>query len=110
VDLSMSARREHEFVILEPVGSLDLHTVGTFRDVLTQWLDAGQVHLVVDLDRVSFMDSSGLGVLVGGFKKARAHHGSLQLLCRSGSLPLVITVTGLDTVFRIHESLDFLTN
>src|SRR4051812_3343235 len=77
VSLPVTARREGELVILEPVGELDVYTAGDLRATLTDLVGQGHVQLVVDLDAVTFMDSSGLDVLVGALKSARARGGSL---------------------------------
>jgi anti-sigma B factor antagonist len=55
---------------------------------------------------VEFLDSTGLGVLVGGLKKVRAHDGSLQLVCSQERLLKIFRITGLAKVFVIHESAD----
>ena len=58
------------------------------------------------MEAVEFLDSTGLGVLVGGLKKVRAHDGSLQLICNQDRLLKIFRITGLAKVFTIHESAD----
>jgi anti-sigma B factor antagonist len=106
VSVPVTSRRERELVILQPVGELDVYTGADLRDTLTDLVSQGHVHLVVDLDAVTFMDSTGLDVLVGGLKSARARGGSLQIVCRHARILRVFTMTGLHTLFHIHESLD----
>ena len=60
--------------------------------------------LVIDMEAVEFLDSTGLGVLVGGLKKVRAHDGSLQLVCTQDRLLKIFRITGLAKVFVIHDS------
>ena len=67
---------------------------------------AGNYDIVIDLERVEFLDSTGLGVLVGGLKKVRAHDGSLQLVCNQDRLLKIFRITGLAKVFTIHASAD----
>ena len=55
---------------------------------------------------VDFLDSTGLGVLVGGLKRARSHEGSLQLVCDQEKILKVFRITGLTKVFPIHASLE----
>jgi anti-sigma B factor antagonist len=62
----------------------------------------GNFHLVVDMENVDFLDSTGLGVLVGGLKKVRAHDGSIQLICTQERLLKIFRITGLAKVFAIH--------
>ena len=61
---------------------------------------------VVDLEAVEFLDSTGLGVLVGGLKRVRAHEGSLRLVCTQERILKIFRITGLTKVFPIHSSVD----
>ncbi len=58
------------------------------------------------MEEVEFLDSTGLGVLVGGLKKVRAHDGSLHLVCTQERLLKIFRITGLAKVFAIHDSAD----
>jgi anti-sigma B factor antagonist len=69
-------------------------------------VDDGRTRLIVNLTEVGFMDSSGLGVLVGGLKRLTERGGKLVLACPEGSPLKVLTITGLDKVFPIHASVD----
>ncbi len=84
------------------VGDLDVYTASVLRDRFVDLVAAGQYDLVVDLREVTFLDSTGIGVLVGGYKAVGVHHGSLQLVCTAKKLLRVFAVTGLDEVFPIH--------
>lgn len=65
---------------------------------------AGQRHLVVDLSGVGFMDSTGLGVLVGALRLARLHNGSLHLVGPRERIHRIMAITGLDSVFEFADS------
>jgi len=60
----------------------------------------------VDLQNVTFMDSTGLGVLVGRLKLVRTHDGSLSLVCSNDRVLKVFAITGLDKVFRIYPTVE----
>ncbi len=75
------------------------------RERLNELVAEGEYHLVVDMAGVDFLDSTGLGVLVGGLKRARSHEGSLQLVCDQEKILKVFRITGLTKVFPIHASL-----
>lgn len=87
-------------------GEIDVYTAPSLRDKITELVGAGVYDLVVDLSAVEYLDSTGLGVLVGGLKKVRAHDGSLQLVCDQERLLKIFRITGLDKVFVIHDSAD----
>jgi benzoate-CoA ligase len=82
------------------------YTAPTLRDHLSQLVADGHYQLVLDLEDVAFLDSTGLGVLVGGLKRVRAHDGSLTLVCTQERILKVFRITGLTKVFPIHASVD----
>jgi len=86
-------------------GELDLTTVPRARDALVQVasLHPGET-VVVELDGVSFLDSVGLGVLVGGLRRVRGTDGDLVLVCTTPRLLDVLNLTRLDRVFEIYPA------
>ena len=77
-----------------------------YRDKITELVGDGRYQIVIDMEAVEFLDSTGLGVLVGGLKKVRAHDGSLELVCTQDRLLKIFRITGLAKVFAIHGSAD----
>jgi len=110
VELSLATRSVADHVVLEIGGEIDVYTAPRLRERLTEMLAAGEKHVVVDLGRVEFLDSTGLGVLVGTHRRLRASEGSLSLVCPHERLLKIFRITGLDTVFSIHPSVDDATN
>jgi anti-sigma B factor antagonist len=84
--------------------------VGKVADVdlelLTGLVSQGSYQIVVHLDKVGFLDSTGLGVLVGGLKRVRAHDGSLDLVCTQQRILKILKITGLTEVFGIYQTVD----
>jgi anti-sigma B factor antagonist len=76
------------------------------RELLIDLVSKGNYQLVVNLDKVGFLDSTGLGVLVEGLKRVRAHDGSLDLVCTQQRILKIFRITGLMKVFGIHETAD----
>nr|WP_281363205.1 STAS domain-containing protein [Nocardioides perillae] len=85
-------------------GEIDVYTAPKLRDQITELVGAGVYDILVDMEAVEFLDSTGLGVLVGGLKKVRAHDGSLELVCNQDRLLKIFRITGLAKVFVIHET------
>lgn len=104
MDLTLSTREVGGRTIVAVGGEIDVYTAPKLRDTITELVVAGSYQLVIDMTAVEFLDSTGLGVLVGGLKKVRAHQGSLELVCNSDRLLKIFKITGLAKVFVIHES------
>ena len=106
MDLSISTSSVGVLTIVEVVGELDVHTAPRLRERLAALIAEGNHHLVVDLQRVDFLDSTGLGVLVGGLRRVHPHDGSLQLVCTQERILKIFRITGLINVFSIHASVE----
>jgi anti-sigma B factor antagonist len=104
VDLSLETRQSDGRTIVAVGGEIDVYTAPRLRDRITELVSAGNYNLVVDMEQVEFLDSTGLGVLVGGLKKVRAHDGSMELICNQDRLLKIFRITGLAKVFTIHSS------
>ena len=106
MDLTLATREVDGTTIVSVGGEIDVYTAPKLRDKITELVADGRYHLVVDMEAVEFLDSTGLGVLVGGLKKVRANSGSLQLVCNQERLLKIFRITGLAKVFVIHETAD----
>ena len=104
MDLTIETRDVDGRTVVAVGGEIDVYTAPKLRDKITELVGAGVYDLVVDMEGVEFLDSTGLGVLVGGLKKVRAHDGSLQLVCSQDRLLKIFRITGLAKVFVIHDS------
>jgi anti-sigma B factor antagonist len=104
--LPINVDRRGGYTILSPQGEIDFATGPQLKDAITQTLVAGEVDLVVDLLKVDFIESTGLGALIGGRRRARALQGSLRLVCTEEQLLKIFRITGLDKVFAIYESVE----
>lgn len=94
------------WTVVAASGEIDVATAPALREQLTSLVEDGKSQLVVDLEEVDFIDSTGLGVLVGAIRRARAADGDLRLVCTNSRLLKVFDVTGLGAVFTIADSLD----
>lgn len=94
-----------DVAVVHAEGEVDLHTAHLLRDALTAVIAGGSDRVIADLTGVSFMDSTGLGVLVGRLREMRIRHGQLRVAAGHRILR-VIKVTGIDTVLPVHEDVD----
>ena len=104
MDLSLTTRSEGAYTIIEVVGELDVHTVRRLRERLAALVAEGNHHIVVDLQGVDFLDSTALGVLVGGLRRVHPYDGSFQLVCTNERILRIFRITGMINVFQIHSS------
>jgi anti-sigma B factor antagonist len=104
VDLKLETRDENGRTIVKVGGEIDVYTAPKLREQLIDLVSSGAYHLIVDMEGVDFLDSTGLGVLVGGLKRVRAHEGTLRLVCTQERILKIFRITGLTKVFPIHAS------
>lgn len=105
MDLSITRTEQGDRTVMRIHGDIDVYTAALVREKLDDQLYEGHSDLVVDLTGVTFLDSTGLGVLVGRLKRARTLGGSLRLVGPTERVRKVFAITGLDKVFEIHFDL-----
>jgi anti-sigma B factor antagonist len=106
MELSLTSRTEGDFEIIEVGGEIDVYTAPKLREAIVAAVDAGHTHLIIDVQKVEFLDSTGLGVLVGALKRVRADSGSLDIVCTQERILKIFEITGLDKVFGLHTSIE----
>ena len=87
-------------------GEVDLYTAPEFKQQLLDVIGKGAKDVVVDFSNTTFIDSTTLGVLVGGVKRLRANDGQLSLVCSDRNITKIFEITGLDRVFTIYPTRD----
>ena len=85
-------------------GEIDVYTAPKLRERLISLVEEGSYQLIVDMEAVEFLDSTGLGVLVGGLKRVRAQDGWIDLVCTQSRILRIFRITGLNKVFSIYDS------
>lgn len=104
MEFTIETTVESDCLVIQPRGELDLGTQGELKRAVENLIVHGQVHLVMDLDGVSFIDSTGLGVLIGARRKTHAMGGSFVIRCRNEDVLRLFRVTSLDRIFTIRSS------
>jgi anti-sigma B factor antagonist len=90
--------------VLQVTGEVDVYTAPMLRERIREIAAKGAVHLIADLGQVDFLDSTGLGVLVGGLKRLREDGGSLALVITTPRLLRIFQITGLTKAFAAWRS------
>lgn len=101
MQLDIDVKNNGSSCLLAVSGEIDVYTSPLLKSRLAQAIDEGCTDLVVDLERVSFIDSSGLGALVSGLRRVKERSGSLRVVCTKENILKVFRITGLDKVFPI---------
>ncbi len=92
--------------VIELGGEIDLYTAPEFKERMVQVIEDGKKQVIVDLSKATFIDSTTLGVLVGGVKRLRPAGGTLVLVCSDQNIVKIFEITGLDRVFPIYDTRD----
>ena len=106
VDLKLGHYNKDGIEVVDVEGEIDVYTAPRLRELLIDLVNKNNYQLVVNMEKVEFLDSTGLGVLVGGLKRVRAHDGSLDLVCTQERILKIFRITGLTKVFGIHNTVD----
>jgi anti-sigma B factor antagonist len=93
-------------VVIRSEGRLNMASAPQLRSVVSESAAAGQSRIVVDLSAITFMDSSGLGALIGGLKTARQAGGDLRIAAPTEQVATVLALTNLDRVLRPFASVE----
>ena len=92
--------------VFELSGSLDIATSPTVRASLLEASARGDHRLIVDLTNVDFLDSTGLGALIGAQRRAKEFDGEVRLVVKEGQIVRLLRITGLLKIFAVYPTLD----
>ena len=102
--LDIQVDEADSYTVCRPVGELDAYTVGQFRDALGELAD--KRYLLIDLSSVPFMDSAGLGALIGGIRRAREAGGDVAVACSRPTLTRLLHTTGFDRIVPVKDTVE----
>ena len=106
MDLKLGHYSKDGIEVVTVEGEIDIYTAPRLRELLIDLAGKGNYQLIVNLEKVGFPGSTGLGVLVGGVKRVRPHDGSLDLVCTQERILKIFKITGLTKVFGIYQTVD----
>lgn len=103
-DFEVESEENEDHSILRPQGDIDAYSVGQFREALSALAEVPR--LLIDLSQVPFMDSAGLGALIGGIRRNRDHDGEIVVVCDNMALTRLLHTTGFDRIVPVTETLE----
>ena len=95
---------EKEMPVIELEGEVDVYTAPQLKQQIISILEGGAKVLAINLTKVDYLDSTALGVLIGGLKRMREKDGNMVLICPSPRIRRVFEITGLDKIFDIYNT------
>jgi anti-sigma B factor antagonist len=95
---------DNGYTICRPLGELDAFTVSQFRQTLAEL--ASSPRLLIDMSGVPFVDSAGLGALIGGIRRARELGGDVAVACNRPTLTRLLRTTGFDRIVTVAETIE----
>lgn len=104
LEITVDRPESADYVVVRPAGDLDAYTVARFREALSAV--ANEQRLVIDLSAVPFMDSAGLGALIGGIRRSREADGKVTVFCDRPTLTRLLHTTGFDRIVPVEDTLD----
>ncbi len=104
MNFAVNTELEDDIAIIDLKGEVDLYTAPEFKQHLVRQIEQGIVRIIVDFSDTTFIDSTTLGVLVGGVKRLRPVGGVLAIVCSDRNIVKIFEITGLHRVFDIHPT------
>jgi anti-sigma B factor antagonist len=107
VDIKVNVREaQADTYVVDLNGEIDVYTSPKVKDAIGDLIDKGHYNLVINLEKVRYIDSTGLGVLIGGLKRVREHGGTVNLVCTNPQIKKIFDITGLVKIFGIYDDED----
>lgn len=104
MDLVLQTRQEGGATVVTAAGEIDVFTAPDLDEALTAVLSRGATKIVMDLSGVTFLDSTGLGVLVKCLKQARGAGGWVRLVVQAEKIRKIFDITGLDAAMPLFDT------
>src|SRR4028119_441192 len=103
-DLKIDTRSVNGKPVLDLTGEVDSYNSPKLREKMVSLIDEGNPDLIINMTGVDYIDSTGLGTLVGGLKRASEKNGAIRLICPNEQIYKVFNITGLVKVFSIFDN------
>ncbi len=104
MEISLHHRIVDGIAVLDVAGELDIYTSPKFQSAIEDLMHNGHSHLVINLQKTSYLDSTALSVLSSALKQARGARGNLGLIYNQPEIEKIFTITGLHEIFPVFRS------
>jgi anti-sigma B factor antagonist len=103
MNISVDTQFRDGVAIVGVQGEVDVYTAPRLKEELTRLVEAGNARIVVAVGDVVYVDSSGLGVLIGALKRTRDAGGDLVVAAPNPRIARILSVTGLNAIFNVQD-------
>jgi stage II sporulation protein AA (anti-sigma F factor antagonist) len=108
VSLNIELVTKHDVLCIRLRGELDHHTADELREKATTAIEKNDIrHIVLNLEQLSFMDSSGLGVILGRYKQIKQVHGEMVVCAISPAIQRLFDMSGLFKIIKMEPTEEF---
>ena len=104
--MDITTRTKGEIVILDITGEIDLYNAPEIKDIINQLIEEQKYNVIINLEKVSYIDSSGIGALISSLSNLKKYQGGLKIINVYASVRKVFELTKLTSFFEIHDSED----
>ncbi|MCS6984984.1 MAG: STAS domain-containing protein [Leptospiraceae bacterium] len=102
--MEISQREKDGIVILDIQGEIDLYNAPEIKDTIQKLIEAQKYNIIINLEKVSYIDSSGIGALISSLSNLKKYQGSLKIINVYASVKKVFELTKLTSFFEIYNS------
>jgi anti-sigma B factor antagonist len=102
--MDITKKTKGDIVILQILGEIDLYNAPEIKDIISKLIEERCYNVVIDLEKVSYIDSSGIGALISSLSNLKKYHGGLKIINVYASVRKVFELTKLTSFFEIFDS------
>ena len=104
--MEISERKTDSIIIIDIVGEIDLYNAPDIKELIKKHIEQQEYNIMINLEKVTYIDSSGIGALISSLSNLKKYQGTLKILKVYGSVRKVFELTKLTSFFEIFESED----
>ena len=104
--MEISQREKQKVVVLDIQGEIDLYNAPEIKDAIQKLIEQQKYNIIINLEKVSYIDSSGIGALISSLSNLKKYQGSLKIINVYASVKKVFELTKLTSFFEIYDSED----
>jgi len=104
--MEISQREKDKVVVLDIQGEIDLYNAPEIKDTIQNLIEQQKYSIIINLEKVSYIDSSGIGALISSLSNLKKYQGSLKIINVFASVKKVFELTKLTSFFEIYDSED----